>query len=53
MVDVTITGTTAPTCTEKGSIVYTSEEFKNASFTKQTKTVEIGAFLFLYFLILY
>ena len=34
---------TPATCTEKGSIVYTSEEFKNASFTKQTKTVEIGA----------
>ena len=42
MVDVTITGTTAPTCTEKGSIVYTSEEFKNSSFTKQSKTVDIG-----------
>ncbi|MCR4992019.1 MAG: hypothetical protein K6A45_03140 [Lachnospiraceae bacterium] len=41
-VDVTET-VTAATCTETGTIVYTSEEFKNASFTKQTKTVEIGA----------
>ncbi len=43
MVDVTITGTTDATCTEKGTIVYTSEEFKKSSFTKQSKTVEIGA----------
>ena len=38
-VDVTITGTTAPTCTEKGSIVYTSKDFESDAFNKQTKTV--------------
>ncbi len=42
-VDITITGTTDPTCTGKGSVVYTSKAFNNKAFQVQTKTVETDA----------